>query len=91
MDSSKALVTSASCSPARFLPASTARIVKAEPSRPVLMARSPCTFSTWPISCASTAASSSSFSQHFNRPRVTRISPPGAAKALMSSESSARK
>src|SRR5271166_1249981 len=42
--------------------------------------------STWPISCAMTAASSSSDETVFSRPMSTWTKPPGRANALISSE-----
>ncbi|CFT88859.1 Uncharacterised protein [Bordetella pertussis] len=41
-------------------------------------------WATWPISCASTAASSDSLAEDTMRPVLTPIYPPGIAKALIS-------
>ena len=73
---------------------STAAMPMARPAslkRAVLMAFRPCCLATCPISWARMAATASSLSAQRSRPRLTKMRPPGAAKALISSESRIRK
>ena len=88
---SNVLVRSASSFPPNVLVPSTARTFSASVRRLFSIDWMPCRSWTCAISWASTAATASSFLQQRSMPRETKISPPGVAKALISSESRTRK
>ncbi len=91
MESVKIEVSWARSPPTACFTASPPMMVKASVTRERLMARRASLPWTWAISWARTAARAFSPEQQRSMPRVMKIRPPGAAKALISGESMMRK